>query len=78
MGFQATLLKLEGRVQNLESCHATIRRDADDVKESLNSIKSSFAESKKMQDDTDTKLKTLEEENLKLADRIKEIEDQYL
>lgn len=32
--FQATLLKLEG-LQSLESCHATTRRDADDIKESL-------------------------------------------
>ena len=30
--FQATLLKLEGRVQSLESCHAATRRDVDDIK----------------------------------------------
>ena len=34
--FQATLLKLEGRVQSLESCHATTRLDVDDIKVSLN------------------------------------------
>ena len=37
--FHATLLKFEGRVQSLESCHATTRSDVDDIKESLNSIK---------------------------------------
>ena len=31
-----------------------------------------------MQDDTNTKLKTQEEENIKLGGRIKEIEDQHL
>jgi len=36
--FQATLLKLEGRVQSLKSCHATKRRDVDDINESSNSI----------------------------------------
>ena len=30
--FQAALLKLEGRVQSLERCHATTRRDADGIK----------------------------------------------
>ena len=34
--FQATLLILEGRVQSLESCHATTRLDVDDIKVSLN------------------------------------------
>ncbi len=36
--FQVTLPKLEGRVQSLESCHATTRRDVENIKESLNSI----------------------------------------
>ena len=36
--FNATLLKLEGRVQSLESCDAWTRSDVDDIKESLNSI----------------------------------------
>ena len=80
--FQATLLKLEGRVQNLESCHATTRRDVEDIKESLNSIEADHQEAsqslKKIQDDTNTKLKSLEEENLKLGARIKEVEDQHL
>ena len=31
--FQATLLKLEGRVQSLGSCHATTRCDVDDIKD---------------------------------------------
>ena len=31
--FQATLLKLEGCVQSLESCHTMTRRDVDDIKE---------------------------------------------
>ena len=30
--FQATLLKLEGRVQSLESCQATTRRDVDNIR----------------------------------------------
>ena len=80
--FQATLLKLEGRVQSLESCHATIRRDVDDFKESLNSIEVDRQEAslslKNMKDDTNTKLKSLEEENFKLGARIKEVEDQHL
>jgi len=80
--FQATLLKLEGRVQNLESCHATTRRDVDDIKESLNSIEADRQEAsqslKKMQDNNNTKLKCLEEENLKLGARVKEVEDQHL
>ena len=63
--FQATLLKLEGRVQSLESCHATTRRDADDINESLNLIEADRQEAslylKNMQDDTNTKLKSLEE-----------------
>ena len=80
--FQATLLKLEGRVQNLESCHAITRRDVDDFKKSLNSIEADRQEAlqslKKLQDDTNTKLKSLEEENLKLRARVKETEDQHL
>ena len=80
--FQAALLKLEGRVQSLESCHATARRDVDDTKESLNSIEADRQEAslylKNMQDNTNTKLKSLEEENFKLGARIKEVEDQHL
>ena len=80
--FQATLLKLEGRVQSLESCHAITRHDVDDIKESLNSIEADRQEAslslKNMQDDTNTKLKSLEEENFKLRARIKEVEDQHL
>jgi len=80
--FQATLLKLEGCVQNLESCHATTRRDVDDIKESLNSIEADCQEAsqslKKKEDDNNTKLKGLEEENLKLGARIKEVEDNNL
>ena len=80
--FQATLLKLEGRVQSLESCHATTRRDVEDIKESLNSIEADRQEAslslKTKQDDTNTKLKSLEEENFKLGARIKEVEDQHL
>ena len=80
--FQGTLLLLEGRVQSLESCHATARRDVDDIKESLNSIQADRQEAslylKNMQDNTNTKLKCLEEENFKLGARIKEVEDQHL
>ena len=80
--FQATLLKLEGRVQSLESCHATTRCDVDDIKESLNSIEADRQETsqsiKKLHNDTNTKLRNLEEENFKLGARIKEVEDQHL
>ena len=80
--FQATLLKLEGRVQSLESCHATARRDVDDIKESLNSIDADRQEAslylKNKQGNTNTKLKSLEEENFKLSARIKEVKDQHL
>ena len=80
--FQTTLLKLEGRVQSLQSCHATTRRDVDDIKVSLNSIEADRQEAslylKNMQDDSNTKLKSLEEENFKLGARIKEVEDQHL
>ena len=82
--FQATLLKLEGRVQSLESCHATTRCDVDDIKESLKSTEVDRQETsqsiykKKMQNDTNMKLRNLEEENLKLGARIKEVEDQHL
>ena len=79
--FQATLLKLEGRVQSLESCHATTRRNVDDIKESLNSLEADRQEAslslKNMKDDTNTKLKSLEEENFKLGARIKEVEISY-
>jgi len=37
--FQATLMKLEGRVQSSESCHATTSGNVEDFKESLTSIK---------------------------------------
>ena len=80
--FQATLLKLEGRVQSLESCHATTRCNVDDIKVSLNSIEVDRQETsqsiKKMQNDTNMKLRNLEEKNLKLGARIKEVEDQHL
>ena len=80
--FQATLLKLEGRVQSLESCHATTRLYVDDIKVSLNSIEADCQEAslylKNVQNDTNTKLKRLEEENFKLGARIKEVEDQHL
>ena len=80
--FQATLLKLEGRVQSLESCHGTTRRDVDHIKEGLNSIEADHQEAslylKNMQEDTNMKLKSLEEENFKIAARIKEVEDQHL
>ena len=80
--FQATLLKLEGHVQSLESGHATTRCVVDDIKESLNSIEADREEAslsvKNMKDDTNTKLKSLEEENFKLGARIKEVEDQHL
>ena len=69
-------------MQSLESCHARTRRDVDDIKESLNSIEADRQEAslslKNMQDATNTKLKSLEEENFKLGARIKEVEDQHL
>ena len=56
--FQVTLLELEGRVQSLESCHATTRRNVDDIKESLNSIEADHQEAslslKNMQDEKRT------------------------
>ena len=74
-------LKLEGRVQSLESCHATTRCDVDDIKKSLNSIEVDRQETslsiKKMQNDTNMKLRNPEEENLKLGARIEEVEDQH-
>ena len=69
-------------MQSLESCHATTRCDVDDIKESLNSIEADRQETsqsiKKLQNDTNTKLRNLEEENFKLGARIKEVEDQHL
>ena len=47
--FQATLMKLEGRVQSLESCHATTSRDVEDIKESSNSIKADCQEASQRQ-----------------------------
>ena len=73
--FQVTLLKLEGHVQSLESCHATTRCDVDDIKESLNSVEADRQEAllslKNMQDDTNTKLKSLERRILSSVPELK-------
>ena len=70
------------REQSLESCHATTRRGVVDIKESLNLIEANRQKAslglKNMQDDINTKFKSLEEENLKLGARIKEVENQHL